>query len=50
VKRIVHEIGTVDKYLAFFGREPRMKGTPALPRQLSPGEKKVQPARATKAA
>jgi hypothetical protein len=25
VKRIVNEIGTVEKYRAFFGREPRMK-------------------------
>jgi len=25
VKRVVKEIGTVEKYLAFFGREPRMK-------------------------
>lgn len=27
VKRIVNEIGTVDKYRAIFGREPRMKVT-----------------------
>ncbi|MBB5828622.1 DUF3644 domain-containing protein [Micromonospora carbonacea] len=36
VKRIVKEIGTVEKYRAFFGREPRMKKATSLPRQEGP--------------
>lgn len=36
VKRIVREIGTVEKYRAFFGREPRMKQMTQLPRQATP--------------
>jgi hypothetical protein len=35
VARIVKEIGTVEKYRAFFQREPRMKEVTDLPRQVS---------------
>jgi hypothetical protein len=33
VEKIVREIGTVEKYRAFFGREPRMKKIISLPKQ-----------------
>ncbi|MFE0811793.1 DUF3644 domain-containing protein [Streptomyces sp. NPDC058794] len=33
VKRIIKEIGSIEKYRAFFGREPRMKRMTKLPRQ-----------------
>ncbi|WP_197945796.1 DUF3644 domain-containing protein [Phytohabitans suffuscus] len=36
VKRIVKEIGTVEKYRAFFGREPRMKVSQLPNRNVSP--------------
>ncbi|WP_406185886.1 DUF3644 domain-containing protein [Streptomyces sp. NBC_01006] len=35
VKLIVKEIGTVTKYRAFFGKDPRMKNVTELPRQVS---------------
>ncbi|MFJ5933244.1 DUF3644 domain-containing protein [Streptomyces sp. NPDC093071] len=39
VKRIVKEIGTAEKYRAFFGKEPRMKMVIPLPKQaVSPTE------------
>lgn len=36
VQRIIKEIGTADKYRAFFKREPRMKKVTSLPKQASP--------------
>ncbi|MET9091372.1 DUF3644 domain-containing protein [Streptomyces cyaneofuscatus] len=33
VKKIVREIGTIEKYRAFFGREPRMKKVTPFPKQ-----------------
>lgn len=33
VAKIIREIGTVEKYRAFFGKEPRMKKVAALPQQ-----------------
>lgn len=36
VERIIQEIGTVEKYRSFFGREPYMKESPAVPRQKVP--------------
>ncbi|MFJ8029058.1 DUF3644 domain-containing protein [Streptomyces sp. NPDC096032] len=35
VKRIIREIGTVERYRAFFGKEPRMKKVTPFPRQVS---------------
>lgn len=45
VKRIIKEIGTTEKYRAFFGREPRMKKVAKLPKQagLSSEAVAVQP-------
>ncbi|MFJ9729655.1 hypothetical protein ACIRP3_43770 [Streptomyces sp. NPDC101209] len=31
--KIVKQIGTVEKYHAFFGKEPRMKNVATLPQQ-----------------
>lgn len=36
VKKIIKEIGTVEKCRDFFGKEPRLKKVPALPRQADP--------------
>ncbi len=36
VKKIIKEIGTVENYRSFFGREPRIKKVPSLPRQAGP--------------
>lgn len=33
VKKIIKEVGTVEKYQGFFGKEPRLKKVPTLPRQ-----------------
>jgi hypothetical protein len=35
VKKIVKEIGAVEKYRTFFGKEPRMKKVIPLPNQTS---------------
>jgi hypothetical protein len=44
VKKIIKEIGTVGKYRAFFGREPRMKKVTPFPKQAeSPEADKTQP-------
>ncbi|WP_326719071.1 MULTISPECIES: DUF3644 domain-containing protein [unclassified Streptomyces] len=34
VKRVITEIGTIEKYRAFFDKEPRMKKVTVLPRQV----------------
>ncbi|MEV8547534.1 DUF3644 domain-containing protein [Streptomyces sp. NPDC051572] len=36
VKKVIKEIGTVEKYRAFFGKEPHMKTVTALPKQADP--------------
>lgn len=36
VKKVIKEVGTVEKYRAFFGKEPRMKTVTALPKQADP--------------
>lgn len=43
VKRIVQEIGTVEKYRKFFGREPHMKKVVTLPRQTGVSKEENQP-------
>ncbi|MGW9713845.1 DUF3644 domain-containing protein [Streptomyces albidoflavus] len=36
VKKIIKEIGTVEKYRKFFGKDPRMKKVTTLPKQAEP--------------
>ncbi|WP_431035541.1 DUF3644 domain-containing protein [Streptomyces sp. P6-2-1] len=38
VKKVVREIGTVEKYRSFFGREPRMKTVTPFPKQFGASE------------
>lgn len=41
VDKIIREVGTVDKYRAFFGKEPRMKNVATLPQQAMADEQTV---------
>lgn len=41
VDKIAKEIGTAEKYRAFFGKEPRMKNVATLPQQAVPNEQAV---------
>lgn len=38
VAKILREVGTVEKYRAFFGKEPLMKNVVTLPKQVAPTE------------
>ncbi|WP_241787968.1 hypothetical protein [Streptomyces sp. PRh5] len=46
MKKIINEIGTVEKYRKFFGKEPCMKKVTVLPKQADPMHD-VRPVRKT---